>query len=316
MSDFGLTLVDYSTISKKASSVDYEITKRLFHILANKCNRSTRRALDLPKDLLAIDSTTITVGKNRMPWAKFKGEKSGVKLHIALNVTQMTPSQVEETIASRHDGPVGEKLANSESILVEDRAYGKLTRFDEFKKFKQWFVIRIKENITTYYPSSLKSILQEDSTIIEDITCKLGKGEKRTNNRFRFVKFKDFNGKTIRVCTNIMYLHPEKIADIYKERWKVETFFRFIKQNLNVKRLFGTSQNAVYNQLFCALMAYILLYFVYAQASKRWKYVKLSLIQFIRKLCSDNLEAEVRVSVYFVMEKIRQMKVNYMVNIS
>jgi hypothetical protein len=246
LSAFGLSQVDYSTISKKASSVDYEITKRLFHILSNKCNHSTRRALGLPKNLLAIDSTTITVGKKRMPWAKFKGEKSGVKLHVALNVGQMIPSQVEETIASRHDGPIGEKLANSEYILVEDRAYGKLARFDEFKESEQWFVIRIKENITTYYPSSLKSILEEDSTIIEDITCKLGKGEKRTNNRFRIVKFKDFNGKTIRVCTNILYLHPEKIADIYKERWKVETFFRFIKQNLNVKRLFGTSQNAVY----------------------------------------------------------------------
>ncbi|MCT4507714.1 MAG: transposase, partial [Tepidibacter sp.] len=124
------------------------------------------------------------------------------------------------------------------------------------------------------------------------------------------------NGKTIRVCTNILYLHPEKIADIYKERWKVETFFRFIKQNLNVKRLFGSSQNSVYNQLFCALIAYILLYFVYAQASKRWNYVKLSLIQFIRKLCADNLDSETSVSVYFVIRKMRMFNDIFMENIS
>ncbi|MCT4542218.1 MAG: IS4 family transposase, partial [Vallitalea sp.] len=73
LSDFELPQVDHSTISKKASTVDYEITKRLFHILSNKCNRSVKRILDLPKDLLAIDSTTITVGKNRIPWAKYKG---------------------------------------------------------------------------------------------------------------------------------------------------------------------------------------------------------------------------------------------------
>ncbi|WP_143151351.1 hypothetical protein [Tepidibacter formicigenes] len=72
--------------------------------------------MNLPKDLLAIDSTTITVGKNHIKWAKFKGEK----------------------------------LANPECILVEDRAYAKLARFDEFNESKQWFVIRIKENITTH----------------------------------------------------------------------------------------------------------------------------------------------------------------------
>ncbi len=125
-------------------------------MLSDKCNRATKRALNLPKDLLAIDSTTVTVGKNRIKWAKFKREKSGIKLHLALNVTQTIPSQVEETI-----------------------------------------------------------------------------------------------------------------ANIYKERWKVETFFRFIKQNLNAKRFFGTSENAVYNQLFSALIAYIILYFTHAETSKR-----------------------------------------------
>lgn len=80
-----------------------------------------------------------------------------------------------------------------------------------------------------------------------------------------------------------MYVTPEKIADIYKERWKVETFFKFIKQNLNIKRLFGTTQNAVYNQLFISLIAYVLLHFTYVETTENLKYVKLSLIENIHR---------------------------------
>ncbi len=110
----GLKTVDYSTISKKATDVDYNIAKNLFQILITKCNRSTRRVLNLPKDLLAVDSTTITVGEGRLKWAKFKGEKSGIKLHVALNVNTLMPQKVIESNASKHDGPIGKGLINTD----------------------------------------------------------------------------------------------------------------------------------------------------------------------------------------------------------
>jgi len=94
-----------------------------------------------------------------------------------------------------------------------------------------------------------------------------------------------------------MDITPEKIANIYKERWKIETFFKSLKQNLTVKRLFGTTQNAVYNQLFISLVTYALLQFTYVETTKTLKYVKLSLIQFIRKLLSNKLKSEVYVSI-------------------
>src|SRR6056297_3629012 len=111
-SDFNLERIDHSTFSKKASAVPYELFKKLFHLLLEKCNRKTRRTLNLPKNILAIDSTTITVGEGRLKWAKFHGKRSGVKLHVALDVISNQPVQVEETIALKHDGPVGEKLTN------------------------------------------------------------------------------------------------------------------------------------------------------------------------------------------------------------
>ena len=106
-----------------------------------------------------------------------------------------------------------------------------------------------------------------------------------------------------------MAITPEKIADIYKERWKVESFFRFIKQNLNVKRLFGTSENAVYNQLFIALIAYVLLHFSYVNVSQNFKFVKLSFCEFVRKLLNSTLQDEVQVCIDLLFKNINNYQI-------
>lgn len=304
-SDFNLETVDHSTFSKKASAVPYELFKKLFHLLLEKCNRKTRRALNIPKDILAIDSTTITVGEGCLKWAKFHGKRSGVKLHVALDVANNQPVQVEETIALKHDGLVGEALANPNYVLVEDRAYGKIERFDLFINDGQSFVVRIKENITLFRPKALKRLETDDSYIIRDITCKLGTKQNRSKNRFRVVIFNDNCGNEIRVCTNIMTVSAEVIANAYKERWKIETFFRFIKQNLNATKLFGTTENAVYNQLYVALIAYVILHFLYHNSVSEWKYVKLSQIDFIRDLIRNNLPVEAKMQVNRLINKLR-----------
>lgn len=306
MESVGLTPVDYSTISKKASKVDYKISKTLFEIIVSKCNRRMRRILNLPKQLIAIDSTTVTVGENRLKWAKFNGKKSGIKLHISLNINDFTPQKVIETIAKKHDGPIGEGLIDVHSILVEDRAYENHERFDMFKEIKQSFVIRIKNNTILSKPKKLRSLgVVENSSVIRDVTCYLGKETKKTQNRFRVVEFTDYYGKSVKVCTDLMNITPEKIAEIYKERWKIETFFKFIKQNLNVKRIFGTTENAVYNQLFISLIAYVLLQFTYVETTKNLKYVKLSLIQFVRKLLKKSPKVEVYISINLFLKNIK-----------
>lgn len=305
MENAGLMPVDYSTISKKATDVNYKISKTLFEIIMSKCNRKMRRILNLPKQLVAVDSTTVTVGENRLKWAKFRGKKSGIKLHVALNINDFTPQKVVETVAKKHDGPIGENLIDINSILVEDRAYGNHERFDMFKEMNQSFVIRIKNNIILSQSRKLKSFREENSSVVEDITCYLGINTKKTENRFRVVEFTDYYGKSVKVCTDLIDVTPEKIANIYKERWKIETFFKFIKQNLNVKRLFGTTENAVYNQLFISLITYVLLNFTYVETDKNLKYVKLSLVQFIRKLINNTHKVEVYVAINLFLNNMR-----------
>ncbi len=146
-------------------------------------------------------------------------------------------------------------MADSRFILVEDRAYFKIKRIDQFKEDKQMFVIRMKENVEIFRPHALKHLEEDGSSISRDITCQLGTKQSRSKERHRVVFFKDDYGKEMRVVTNLMHVSPEAIADMYKARWRIETFFRWIKQNLNVPVLFGTTENAVFNQLFSALIA-------------------------------------------------------------
>ena len=94
----------------------------------------------------------------------------------------------------------------------------------------------------------------------------------------------------------------------YKERWKVESFFRFIKQTLNVKRLFATTKNSVYNQLFIALIAYVILHFSYVNVSEKIKFVKLSFCSFIIKLLNFTLQDEVQICIDLFLKNINNIK--------
>lgn len=285
----GLREVNYSTLSKKAGHVDFELMKQLFDLVVSKCNRTTRRALKLPNNLLIVDSTTITVGKSRLPWALYHGERSGIKLHVSYFPDTEMPFRVAESTGLKHDGPIGEQLADSRFVLVEDRAYFKIKRIDQFISDQQDFVIRIKENVEIHRPKSLKRLLVEDSRITRDITCQLGTPQSRSSKRHRIVFFLDDRGKEIRVITSLMMVSAEVIADIYKERWKIESFFRWIKQNLNVPILFGTTPNAVYNQLFAALIAYVLLKWLYKNMKNKKVFHALNFAQFHRRLLHNEL---------------------------
>ncbi len=241
------------------------------------------------KDLLIVDSTTITVGKTRLPWAVYHGERSGIKLHVSYSPETDMPLQVVESTGLVHDGPVGERLIDPRFVMVEDRAYFKIKRIDHFVADQQHFVIRMKDNIEVVRPHSLKRLDQAGSPVIRDITCQLGTTQSRSKERHRVVTFMDDKRREIHVVTNLMNVAPEVIADMYKARWKIESFFRWIKQNLNVPVLFGTTENAVFNQLFAALITYVLLKWLYTKTAEGRVFKRLSFVSFQRKLLDHNL---------------------------
>ena len=291
----GLKSVDYSTLSKRLGELNYLIVKRIFELIVSRLNRAARRKLKLKKELLAIDSTTITVGKNRLPWALYHGERSGIKLHVSFTNNTGMPLQVVETTGLKHDGPIGVELEDKQFILVADRAYFSIDKADRYVTTKQDFVIRLKENIQLNRKKSLKRATVEGSNIIADFTCTLGTVQKQTKKRHRVVEFTDYEGAIVRVVTNLRDVTAEEIAGMYKERWAIESFFRWMKQNLNVPVLFGTTKNAVFSQLFAALIAYVLLKFLHTEGHKKNNCKRLSFAGFTRQFLCATLPIEWRI---------------------
>jgi IS4 transposase len=147
----------------------------------------------------------------------------------------------------------------------------------------------MKEKVEIFRPYALQRLEQEKSPVTSDITCQLGTKQFHSKQRHRVVFFTDDYGNEMRVVTNVMNVTPETIADMYKARWRIETFFRWIKQNLNVPVLFGTTENAVFNQIFAALIAYVLLKYLYSKTSESRVFKKLSFVSFQRQWLKGNL---------------------------
>lgn len=283
-----LPSVDHSTLSKKASEVHYTLMKEILDRLIRCCNRSTRRSLSLPEPAFALDSTTVTVGEGRLPWARFRGEKSGVKLHVRLDLANNALSQVETSPARVHDSAMAPKLLNTpQTVTVQDRGYVDFKRMEAMDQAGTHFVVRLRKNFTYFNWKSLRRLSPEGSPVIQDGTCFLGESRRR----FRVVSFRDENGRRFHVATNLMGISAETVAELYRARWQVELFFRWVKQHLNVKHLFGTTMNAVYGQLFGACIAYVLLHWLY-HVEKPARFHNVSMLDFTRDLWNSRLPAE------------------------
>ncbi|EIT86174.1 transposase of IS5377-like element [Fictibacillus macauensis ZFHKF-1] len=172
-----------------------------------------------------------------MPWALYHGHRSGIKLHVSFtNETEM-PLQIIETTGLKHDGPIGKELEDTRFILVGDRAYFSIDKVNRYvsKEQKQSFVLRLKDNIQLNRKKSLQRSRPQGSNVTADFTCTMGTPQKQTKKRHRVVEFTDYEGKATRVVTDLMNVAAEEIAEMYKSRWAIESFFRWIKQHLNVR---------------------------------------------------------------------------------
>ncbi|WP_171056125.1 transposase [Paenibacillus sinopodophylli] len=135
------------------------------------------------------------MGKTRLPWAPYHGEKAAVKLHFALWAQNGQPFSVTESIGARHDGPLCESLENPNFIMVMDRAYDKLKRLDRYKQEGQSYVIRLRDNVHFEKPYALKRQVLADFQVIRNITCQLGTPQCRSKHRHRVIIFRDFEGE-------------------------------------------------------------------------------------------------------------------------
>jgi len=216
--------------------------------------------VDLDQSLYALDSTTIDLCLSLFPWAKFRKHKAAVKMHTVLDLHGNIPTFISITDGKVHDVNIlDEILPEAGAFYVMDRAYVDFERLSVFTLSAAFFVVRTKSNVLLQrrysHPVDKTTGVRSDHTVI--LTA-IGSA-KVYPDPLRRVSYLDVETrKRFKFLTNNFTLPALTIAQIYKARWQVELFFKWIKQHLRIKAFFGTSENAVKTQIWIAVSVYVL----------------------------------------------------------
>lgn len=284
----GINTVAKSTLSYANNTRNYIIFEKLFYSLLEKCrNFTTKKKFKFKNKLYSLDSTTIQLCLNIFDWAKYTRTKGAIKLHVLLNSELNLPEFITIT-----DGKIGDITAGrcvidklvKGSIIAIDRGYFDFNWFKAIDEKKCFFVSKIKSN-TNLVEFGQHKIITKNQARKGVISDKLGyfgswKADEKYPKDLRVVTFYDKEkNKEIKFITNNFNLSAKTIADIYKNRWQIETFFRWIKQNLKIKSFLGTSKNAVMTQIWIAMIYYLVLSYIKFQTK-----LKVSLLEFTRMI--------------------------------
>ena len=216
--------------------------------------------LELSNTVYALDSTTIDLCLSVFPWAHFRTTKAAVKMHTLLDLRGSIPSFIHVSDGKLHDVHALDLLTpEAGAIYVMDRGYVDFARLHRLHLAGAFFVTRAKSNLKAHRVYSAPT--DRDTGILCDQTIALeGFYSKQDYPTYlRRVRFKDpETGKTLVFLTNQMSLPAATICALYKSRWQVELFFKWIKQHLRIKQFFGTSENAVKTQIWIAVSVYVL----------------------------------------------------------
>jgi hypothetical protein len=241
---------------------------RIYHALAQRLIARAKAlyaqdpsVLELDASVYALDSTTIDLCLSLFDWAPFRSTKAAVKLHTLLDLRGSIPTFLHISDGKLHDVNVLDILPiEAGAFYVMDRGYLDFTRLYAMHQAGAFFVTRAKQGMDARRVYS--SPTQRSSGVICDQRVMLNGfySAKAYPEHLRRVRFKDpESGKTLVFLTNNTILPALTVAALYKSRWQVELFFKWIKQHLRIKRFLGTSENAVKTQIWCAVATYVLI---------------------------------------------------------
>jgi len=241
---------------------------RLWQDLATGLIKRARRlyagedlGLDLDETIYALDSTTIDLSLQLFPWAEFRSTKAGVKLHTQLDLRGPIPVQIEVRAARSHDVLWLDTLIfEPGAFYLLDRAYMDFTRLAKIARAGAFFVTRAKDNLRFSRFGSNPKIFGSGVSSDQVGQPTLPKAREAFPWPLRRIRFVDPDtGKKLVFLTNHLEVPAETVAALYKNRWQIELFFRWIKQHLRIKHFFGTSPNAVKTQVWIAVSIYVLI---------------------------------------------------------
>jgi hypothetical protein len=257
----GVQAVARSTFADANNRRPAAFFEALFGRFYQRCQPvSPRHKFNFNNRLYSLDATVVQLCLSLFPWASFRRTKGAIKLHTLLDHDGYLPAFVTITEGRRHEAKAASlpRLPRG-SIIVVDRAYTDYSWFRTLKNCGLFFVIRQKSN-AVYQVKEHRPLPRRSGVTADQIISLTGPKAASYPYLLRRVCYTDpETGKQYVYLTNNFRLSPRTIADIYKERWQIEIFFRWIKQNLKIKAFIGNTVNAVMTQIYVALIAYLLL---------------------------------------------------------
>ena len=252
--------VTRSNLSKANESRDYRIFEDFAKFMIDEARkRRIDKIFELEGHVYAFDSTTIDLCLSVFEWAKFRKHKGGIKMHTLYDVEAQVPAFVHITAANVHDSKAMPEIPYEPgSHYIFDRGYNDYANLYKINLVEGFFVLRAKTNVRLK-PRTWKRRMPKG--VVSDVTgCFSGyKSSKVYPEELRRVVYVDpEEGKTYIFLTNNLTAKAELVCELYRNRWSVELFFKWVKQHLRIKRFWGTSENAVRIQIYCAIITYCL----------------------------------------------------------
>jgi Domain of unknown function (DUF4372)/Transposase DDE domain len=282
--------VSRNTLSNANKVRDWRIYADLAHSLipvARKLYQDEDFGLELDQTVYALDATTIDLCLSLFPWAEFRQTKSAIKLHTLLDLRGSIPTFIYISDGKQHEVNIlDDLLLEAGAIYVMDRGYLDFFRLYRLTQASAFFVIRAKSNLACQRLYSAPVNREAGLICDQTITLTGHYSARYYPEKLRRIKVRDLDtGKTIVVLSNNFALPAESVAQLYRSRWQVEQFFRWIKQNLRIKAFYGTSENAVKTQIWIAVTVYLLV----AILKKRLK-IEASLYTILQVLSVTSFE--------------------------
>ena len=252
--------VSKSSLARANRDRNYRIFEEFAYYLVNEAREKRKRDIfKLNGNVYAFDSTTIDLCLSVFWWAKFRKTKGGIKVHTLYDIETEIPTLFHITDASVHDSKVMKEIPyESGSYYIFDRAYNSFKELYKIHQIRAFFVVRAKKNLKYKY-TKWKRRLPKD--VLSDATIELtGFYPKQYYpEELRLVKYWDKNQeREFAFLTNATHISALQVAELYKNRWQVELFFKWLKQHLKIKRFWGTTENAVRIQIYSAICTYCL----------------------------------------------------------
>ena len=274
-----------STLSYANAHRPWQFFQALFYETLQWCQLAAPgkiKKFRFKNKLLSLDSSVISLCLALFPWAQFRRTKGAVKLHLLLDHDGYLPSFACISEGKKHDVHIARLLSLAPgSIIAMDRGYNDYRLFANWTRNGVYFVTRLKDNadylVLEQHPITARGNIVCDETIYFAAPA----AQKKCPFPLRRIVATDpDSGKSIVLLTNHFEFAASTIGAIYKDRWQIELFFKALKQNLKVKTFVGTSENALYIQIWTALIAMLLVKFLKFKASLNWSLS--NLVAFLR----------------------------------